>query len=61
MRDGTLKLLYVAPERLNNERFHELIRGAKVSLLAVDESHCISEWGSRYVRDSGLRTLVFLD
>ncbi|KAH8831382.1 ATP-dependent DNA helicase [Flagelloscypha sp. PMI_526] len=49
--NGKLKLLYVAPERLNNEGFMELIRQVKVSLLAIDESHCISQWGSSFRPD----------
>ncbi|KAF8919658.1 ATP-dependent DNA helicase [Mucidula mucida] len=46
--NGKLKLLYVAPERLNNERFIEMMRQIKISLLAVDESHCISQWGTSF-------------
>jgi len=48
---GTLKLLYVAPERFNNERFIETIRRKKIALLAVDEAHCISEWGHNFRPD----------
>lgn len=43
--DGKLKLLYVSPERLLTDLFRERVKRMKVSLLAVDESHCISQWG----------------
>ncbi|KDQ63470.1 hypothetical protein JAAARDRAFT_119479 [Jaapia argillacea MUCL 33604] len=46
--NGSLKLLYVAPERLNNESFVAMMKQVKVSLLAVDESHCISQWGASF-------------
>ena len=46
LRAGTLKLLYVAPERFNNERFLESLKRVKVALFAIDEAHCISEWGT---------------
>ena len=42
---GRLKFLYVSPERLQTNQFLEAIRRMKVCLLAVDESHCISQWG----------------
>lgn len=43
--DGITKLLYVAPESLTKEEYIEFLRGQKISFLAIDEAHCISEWG----------------
>ena len=42
---GMLKFLYVSPERLMTDMFIEALKKMKVNLLAVDESHCISQWG----------------
>lgn len=42
---GNVKLLYVSPERLQTELFAERVKKMKINLLAVDESHCISQWG----------------
>ena len=45
MRDRSLRLLYVAPERLVRDDMIELLRSAKVDLFAIDEAHCVSQWG----------------
>jgi len=42
---GELDLLYVAPERLLTPRFLELLEGSRIALFAIDEAHCVSQWG----------------
>ena len=59
---GNVKFLYLSPERLSTNLFRERLRKMKVNLVAIDESHCISQWGydfrPSYLRISELRQIL---
>ncbi len=58
--EGRYKLIYVAPERLLSEEFCAIWQSCKLSLLAVDEAHCVSQWGQDF-RPSYLKIAEFVD
>ena len=60
IEDGVYKIVYVAPERLMTDAFVSVCKRISISMVAVDEAHCVSQWGQDF-RPSYLRILDFID
>ena len=59
-RAGRYPIIYVAPERLVTEEFLDFAQNVKISMIAVDEAHCVSQWGQDF-RPSYLKIVEFME
>ena len=59
-KHGTYKIIYVAPERLTNREFLDFAEHVKISMVTIDEAHCVSQWGQDF-RPSYLKILDFIE
>ncbi len=59
-RQGRYKIIYVAPERLTTEEFLSFAKEADISMISIDEAHCVSQWGQDF-RPSYLKIVEFID